>query len=340
VELHASRAAITAPTHVRIVKTRLTFIDPPLQPPHFAPKKKTLQSDTSPPYNQRTMPTSKKKKMPEELPQDAESLARLLEKSWPAKKSKEITKLFSALRKALKQKQTPPPKVTGEVKKPQFDVLDLLRRTLTAHDLLFLRRQITYHLAASAGLPLVFAEFDRVQMATAKLLEYMAKRAPRNSRISVQLGEIPLRTGMGIEVSFTGTDDSLTTVDKAAFAQRMFKAEDDEGQILVACREIVASQGGQMWADLPQQIRHQEEPGPGGTDRDVCPSAGTPSPGHRDRCSREGSHHYHIRDSQGRRAVGGRAHLAAPRFRGISHRKEDRGTIIQIQPFPALNDQT
>ncbi len=202
--------------------------------------------------------------IPQTLPDDLKSLVDLLEKSWPTAKTRDVTRVFSAIRAAARphdEEQTLPAD-TGptaapapEAQRPRapqsFDLLDLLRRTLTAHDLLFLRRRITYHIAASAGLSRVHADPDRVQAATASLLEYMATHAPRGSRITVQLKEIPLRSGSGIEVLYSGTDDSLHHIDKTAFLQRMYEAESEDGVVLVHCREIIASQGGQMWADLP-----------------------------------------------------------------------------------------
>ncbi len=192
-------------------------------------------------------------KLPHELPQDLESLIKLIERSWPAPKSKDVARLFSAVRKATGQEPLPaatreaPPSAAQSV-----DLLEMLRRTLSSHDLLFLRRRITYHIAASAALPRVFVDADRVQTATASLLEYMATRAPRGSRIGVKLNEIALRSGKGVEVVFAGTDNTLSTIDKTAFLQRMYEAESSEGVVLITCRELVASQGGQMWADLPR----------------------------------------------------------------------------------------
>jgi hypothetical protein len=130
-------------------------------------------------------------------------------------------------------------------------MMDMLRRTFSAHDLLFLRKQITYHIAASAGMPNVFADGDRIQAATASLLEYMAMHASRGSRIDVKLQEIPLRSGAGIEISFYGNDPSLRTTDKTNFVHRMYESDAEDGHVLINCRELVSSQGGQMWADLP-----------------------------------------------------------------------------------------
>lgn len=210
--------------------------------------------------------TARKKKpgksspsLPKELPDDPLALINLLEKVWPKPKNKQVSKLFTAIRRSHR-KRKPPPKPVAEQPEPavsrSFNLLDLLRRTFSAHDLLFLRRQITYHIAASSGLPNVVADSDRIQAATASLLEYMATQAPRGSRINVQLKEIALRTGNGMEVIFSGTDQSLRTVDKTSFLQRMYEAETESGMVLVTCRELVSAQGGQMWADLPRPGHH------------------------------------------------------------------------------------
>jgi hypothetical protein len=195
--------------------------------------------------------------IPSNLPHDPEALVRIVERAWPESKSDDVVRLFEALHDALSLQPADPDQVKPSHERgvQQLDLLDMLRRTFTAHDLLFLRRRITYHIASSSTLPPVRVDHDRVQAAMISLLEYLATHAPRGSRINVQLDEIKLRSGPGVQVSFAGWDDSLKDVDKMTFMNRMYEAHTPTGAALVSCREIVSSQGGQMWADLPEPLR-------------------------------------------------------------------------------------
>ena len=196
--------------------------------------------------------------IPSTLPSDADALTRIVERAWPEPKSNDVVRLFEALHDALATEpapQAPAPKRSRKRGVQQLDLLDLLRRTFTAHDLLFLRRRITYHIASSSTLPPVRVDPDRVQAAMISLLEYLATHAPRGSRINVNLDEIKLRSGPGVQISFAGRDDSLRDIDKMAFMNRMYEAHAPSGATLVSCREIISSQGGQMWADLPEPLR-------------------------------------------------------------------------------------
>ena len=58
-----------------------------------------------------------------------------------------------------------------------------------------------------------------------------------------------------MQISFAGRDEDLKDIDKMAFMNRMYEAHSPRGTTLVSCREIISSQGGQMWADLPEPLR-------------------------------------------------------------------------------------
>lgn len=195
--------------------------------------------------------------IPETLPNNAQALTRIVERVWPTSKSGDVARLFEALRAALEPKAVPaaPAKPRRPRGTQRIDLLDMLRRTFTSHDLLFLRKRITYHIAASSTLPAVFVDPDRVQAALTSLVEYVTMHTPRGGRIGIHVGEIKLRSGPGVQVSFASKDDALYDTDKMAFMNRMYEAHAPEGAALVSCREIISSQGGQMWADLPEPGR-------------------------------------------------------------------------------------
>ena len=227
-----------------------------------SPASKKTPSKKRAPVN-KAKPTAKLKLrgsepvIPSTLPNDADTLTRIVERAWPEPKSDDVVRLFEALHDVLAHQSEAPTTAKRARKRgvQQLDMLDMLRRMFTAHDLLFLRRRITYHIASSSTLPPVRVDQDRVQAAMSSLLEYLATHAPRGSSIRVQLDEVKLRSGPGVQISFSGKDDALRNVDKMTFMNRMYEAHAPEGATLVSCREIISSQGGQMWADLPEPLR-------------------------------------------------------------------------------------
>ncbi|MFA5812157.1 MAG: hypothetical protein WC956_07515 [bacterium] len=135
-----------------------------------------------------------------------------------------------------------------------FDPLDLIRRVLMAHDMLFLSRQVSYHIAAAPALPKVWADPNQIGLAFTKLVEQLLRRAPRGSRIFINLKEFALRSGPGVELSIAGADKHLSDEDDSSVLTVLFerKAEGSQGISLAECREIIHGQRGQMWADIPK----------------------------------------------------------------------------------------
>ena len=187
-----------------------------------------------------------------------------LEQRWPGAATPEVAGAFADLRAAIDRLQAAqaarrhdnwPP---GEESGPRyFDALDLVRRVLMAHDLLFLSRQVTYHIAASSELPQAWADADQVQYAFSQIIEHLVRRAARASRISIALAPFALRSGPGVEISFAGVDRNLAETDRNAFLTELFQGEADavSGVALTDCRQVVVRQRGQLWVDFPKPNR-------------------------------------------------------------------------------------
>ena len=187
-----------------------------------------------------------------------------LEQRWPGAATPEVAGAFADLRAAIDRLQATeasahhdnwPP---GEESGPRhFDALDLVRRVLMAHDLLFLSRQVTYHIAASSELPQAWADADQVQYAFSQIVEHLVRRAARSSRISISLAPFSLRSGPGIEISFAGVDRHLEETDRNAFLTELFQGQADavSGVALTDCRQVVVRQRGQLWVDFPKPNR-------------------------------------------------------------------------------------
>ncbi|MBT3181015.1 MAG: hypothetical protein HN337_00745 [Deltaproteobacteria bacterium] len=195
-----------------------------------------------------------------------------LEKTWPAAKSSSIGDAFESLRNALNGKGTEgvitkdaqpaaqkkddgrgawPLEATGVT---NFDPLDLIKRLMMAQDMLFLSRQITYHISASSELPGLWGDRDRISQSFSRLIEHLIRRADRGSRIDIKLESFSLRNGPGVKISFESHDRLLDDVDSQSFLDSLLHGSKDEesGVSLYNCRQTILHQRGQMWADLPK----------------------------------------------------------------------------------------
>lgn len=197
----------------------------------------------------------------------------VIERSWPTSPSHEVSAAFVRLKSALKRL-----KGVGEISAAggaerglageavewpfkggptYFDPLDLIRRVIVTHDLLFLSRQVTYHIAQDADVPGVFAEKDQMQFVFSQLIEHLVKRSTQGARISVSLREFVLRGGQGIEIGFSTTDRHLSDTDRQSFVTELFGGKMDpvSNISLSNCRQIVARQQGRLWVDFPRPNR-------------------------------------------------------------------------------------
>lgn len=149
-----------------------------------------------------------------------------------------------------------PQRPTSIVGSAYFDMLDMMRRILMAQDMLFLSRQVTYHIAASAELPKAWANFDQVQLACSQLVENLVRRAARKSCISIGIEEFSFRNGPGVQIKFEIFDPTLENTTREAFVNSQF-TEAGAGQAkspLANCKDVISRQRGQLWADLKKPL--------------------------------------------------------------------------------------
>jgi hypothetical protein len=184
-----------------------------------------------------------------------------LEKSWPVTLTSEAKSAFDALKSALGNKPT----AISDTPKPEeaswppvenvdrhFDIMGLIRHVLSSHDMLFLSRQVTYHISASADIPKVWAEREHVSEVFSKLIGHMARRASRSSKIGIEIKGVSLHSGPGVEIKCTGTDRLLDEKAGRDFISAIFHGEDAEGdsKTIAECRSLVLNQRGQLWVDI------------------------------------------------------------------------------------------
>ena len=135
-----------------------------------------------------------------------------------------------------------------------FDPLDMLRKVLTSSDMLFLSRQIAYHMASASELPQAFGDPERTKQVLTKLIEHLVKKAPRRSNISMELKTHSLRRGPGVEIRMQGTDRFSEKRDASALMATLYSPEpdDESGVVLAKLRETMLGMRGRMWVDLPK----------------------------------------------------------------------------------------
>lgn len=197
-----------------------------------------------------------------------------LEKAWPGNPTPEVLEAFERLRSTLMGQRTaktgaepvsqrktediaPSPEHLEQHGVVHFDPLSLIRRILMTQDMLFLSRQMTYHISASSELPKIWGDPDRLSQAFSHLTEHLVRRADRDSRIDITLRDFSLRNGPGVKISFESSDRQLDDMDSQSFLDSMLHGRTDErsGISLYNCRQAILRQRGQMWADLPKPHR-------------------------------------------------------------------------------------
>lgn len=188
-----------------------------------------------------SLPIKDMKKM-----QTKDGLIAFLESRWPGRPSKEIKEAFSELKKMLRE----PPKLSKGGEAKSFNMLDIVRRTCATHDFYFLSRQITYHISATADMPLVLGNAGQVEAVISEIIGFIARRAPHNGRIDIEVKQAIQRSRPIVEVLFKAIDEKIGDIERAEYIKRLF----GEGPIL-ACKEAVAKGGGQLVADLLEPRR-------------------------------------------------------------------------------------
>lgn len=208
-----------------------------------------------------------------------------LEENWPGKRTKKVKDAFATLKNLVNSllvarreeasereggDELSEIKLTDLQHAEPFNILDLIRSTCSTLDMLFLSKQITYHIAASSELSAVYANPEQLQSVLSELLRNIIKGMPHGERVDISLKEIPMRNGHGIEVAVRSVDKSNESASIASFLKKLFgESGGTETTTMFACREAIIKQGGQLSVDLPKP----KEP----LYRVVLPTVGTPS---------------------------------------------------------------
>lgn len=186
---------------------------------------------------------TKKAKTPGRTPKKAKASAKRTPLKKPRRKA-------APRKKAARAQPWPPP----EDRRTFFDPLYLLRKVLASSDMLFLSRQIAYHMASASDLPQTFGDPEQVRLVMSKLIEHLVKKAPRRSNISMELNTHSLRSGPGVEIRMQGTERLLEGRDASSLMATLYspKPDSESGVSLGGLRETMLGMRGRMWVDLPK----------------------------------------------------------------------------------------
>lgn len=141
-----------------------------------------------------------------------------------------------------------------------FDMMNQVQQVCSTHDILFLQKQLHYHISASADLPKVYANPEQILLVLSNLISNAVKYAPRGSDIEIKIKEVSLRQGAGVEVTVVNASEDFTERDRYHIFEKFYKGKDGErgsgsGLGLAICREILQQSHGQLWVDIPAKGR-------------------------------------------------------------------------------------
>jgi hypothetical protein len=136
--------------------------------------------------------------------------------------------------------------------KELLNILQVLQDVLLANDHQFLKRQQTYHVSASAALPLVYAEDKQLRLALDRLISHVSSRVRIGGRIEIGAAGSQAHGTPGVEIVISGKDPRLKKMDRSEYLRRIYSLDSKEGEggVLVTCRQLIATQHGQSWCDI------------------------------------------------------------------------------------------
>jgi len=142
-----------------------------------------------------------------------------------------------------------------------FDVMNQIQQVSSTHDILFLQKQLHYHISASADLPKVYANPEQILLVMSNLISNAIKYAPRGSDVEINVREVSLRQGAGVEITVVNASEDFTERDRYHIFEKFYKGKSSDvsrtggGLGLSICREIIQQSHGQLWVDIPNKGR-------------------------------------------------------------------------------------
>lgn len=137
-----------------------------------------------------------------------------------------------------------------------FDILQLIQKIFSSHDMLFLQRQLRYNVSTASDLPKVYGHPDCILQVLTTLVGNAIKYATRTSTIDIKVNEVALRQGNGVEVSIINHCADFSERDRYKIFEKFYQKEKGAKTVgvgLALCRELIQQGHGQLWVDIPEK---------------------------------------------------------------------------------------
>lgn len=148
-----------------------------------------------------------------------------------------------------------------------FEFIKLLNQCLKNLDLLFLGRQLSYHLVSTADLPKAFGLSQEAMAVLTELISKIVKQSRFGSRLQIHLREVNLREGPAIQARFhygSGEGgEKISDEERQKAVGEIYgvgeKAPAGRGltagtkSTILAAKAILKKVGGQLWLEFPDE---------------------------------------------------------------------------------------
>ena len=171
-----------------------------------------------------------------------------LKSSWSKPIPKKVGVLFDDTRQLVQNLKNGFPKQEGETKQNYFNFVDLVHQVLKTHDLLFLSKQLTYHVVTTSDLPDAYGLSEDALAVLTELLTFYIKRAVFASSVAIHVRHIVPRDGAAIEVRFLCEDKKLSDQDRRKILEGFYS-----GNSLASSKTLLKRIGGQLWVEFPKE---------------------------------------------------------------------------------------
>lgn len=185
---------------------------------------------------------------------ELENSIRKLKRQWPGALPREVGEIFEEAEDYLKSLKTSDGKAR-EAKKNTFDFVGIVNEVLKAHDLLFLGRQLSYHVVTTSDLPKAFGAAEEAHAVLNELLSQSARHAGFGSKLEIELKGVKLREGPVIQISFLYEGKQAEEEARQRVVEQIYGdgANAALSGGLSAVRSLLKRAGGQLWLEFPKE---------------------------------------------------------------------------------------
>lgn len=181
-----------------------------------------------------------------------------LKKKWPKPFTQEIRSLFKEAQENLKilRKET-----NGLAKRPKggnnfFDFVSLIHPLIKNQDLVFLSRQLSYHIITTDDLPEAFGSGEEAVAVLTELLLAISKQASFGSQLEISLKGMKLREGPAIQVRFDYRGKNITEEQRQKVIEEIYGLTLGgklQKKGIAYAKMLLRRVRGQFWLEFPKE---------------------------------------------------------------------------------------